>query len=160
MTPSPLQLDLYYFTKVSIEANAKFQRTDGLTATGNLPAIEVEYSHDTANPYRWMVALAVRNKPEDIASDPYNYEIKATGFMTVHKTVPEDKMMKLVAANAPALLYSAMREMLGMIASRGPFPMRHLPSVMFTDMQLSKPALTGKGNPKDRLPQTEQKAKA
>lgn len=136
MKNSSLQLDFYYFTKVNVEVNEQFKQTADMTKAGNMPDVEIQFGQAKTDNHKWQVSLAVKNLPDGIASEPYKYMINVVGFISVEKSVPEDAMMKLVAVNAPALLYPAVREMLHNMASRGPVPGRHLPSVMFTDLQI------------------------
>lgn len=147
MKKSPLQLDAYYFVKVSVEINPHFQATKDMTKEGTMPVADIEFLQANDDKYKWRISLALRNAPDEIVSDPYKYTIQAIAFITVDKSIPEEKMMKLVPINAPALLYPAIREMLHNIQSRGPVPGRHLPAAMFTDLQLTKadvPAATNR----------------
>jgi len=135
---SPLQLDAYYFAKVNVEVNPQFKQTKDMTKSGTMPVVDIQFAQANNAGHKWQVSVTAKNAPDTIAADPCIYTIQAVGFVTVDPSVPDDKMMKLVAVNAPALIYPAIREMLQSIASRGPFPGRHLPSVMFTDLQLTK----------------------
>jgi preprotein translocase subunit SecB len=55
------------------------------------------------------------------------------GFFEVDTGLPEEVIGDVVAANAPAILYSAARELILLVTGRGPFPPFSLPSATFID---------------------------
>ena len=138
MKPSQLQLKSYFFTKVSVEVNGKFVTDPDYSKSGNIPEINLEFAQKKKTPYEWQVKLHVRSSQKDEETTPYLYDIIVIGFFEVDKDVSEKQMMRLIAINAPALLYGPTREQLENISSRGPLPSRHLPSVTFIDTALTK----------------------
>ena len=138
MKSSQLQLKSYFFTRVFVEANKEFEVNDNFTECGNIPETKLEFAQDKKSPYNWQVVLNVQSSEKDKLTTPYFYDIKVVGYFEVAKDVSEKQMIKLVATNAPALLYGPAREQLANITGRGPLPGRYLPSVTFIDTTLTK----------------------
>lgn len=70
---------------------------------------------------------------EDAPCPPYTAEFEVVGFFAVVETFPEKRRTGMVQANAPAVLFGAVREMLTNLTSRGPYPAINLNTVTFID---------------------------
>lgn len=64
---------------------------------------------------------------------PYSIEAELVGFFEVDANIPQEKIGDIVSVNAPAVLYSAARELVLLVTGRGPFPPFLLPCSTFTD---------------------------
>src|SRR5262245_35625110 len=131
MNPAPLQLRGCYFTRVSVAV-----QPDANEADSNRVDLEVESeAHpQSENPRAWFIAVTVRVKAMDGASPGYLGEIEAVGTFSVIDSWKEDQVEKLVYINGSGIIYSAIREMICTITSRGFFPMLVIPSWSFSDM--------------------------
>lgn len=81
----------------------------------------------------WKVDLRIRNQNQDPKQFPYNFTIETSGIFEISDYIPIESRERIVAANAPALLYDASREILAMVTSRGPYSQVVLPTVTFID---------------------------
>ena len=126
MTPSPLQLERHFFTKVHIDANP-----DGKADVTNLIHCEEDVSVDSTNPLRFQVVLRLKIEDPQDKKPFYNGEVHAVGLFKVHEKFPEAKRMELVEANGAALLYGTIREQWCNLTARGPWPMACLNTVTF-----------------------------
>jgi preprotein translocase subunit SecB len=139
MKLSKLQLKTYDFIRVYVEANEKFSHKGTLTKAAEQPIVEAKFTRLNEPDYEWMVSLTVSNDGKFLNATPYKFNIAIRGFFTVDESVPADNLSRFIAANAPAMLYAPVREMLANIAARGPIQGRFLPAVTFADMTLVEP---------------------
>jgi len=127
MKNSPLRLEKYFFTVVSIRANPDGSPEAKWAVEASPQCISQE------NKRTWAVSLRLSVKPAGEAKPTYLAEVEIAGKFSVEESWPEERIEQLVHANASAILYSTAREMISSITSRGPWPMLLLPSVSFTD---------------------------
>ena len=86
-----------------------------------------------------MVSLNTEIANEGVAS-PYWGNLDAVGFFYIEPIEgdkEEKKLLKIVGANAPAILYSASRELYLFLAGRGPWLPLQWPTVHFADQELT-----------------------
>ena len=145
MNPSPLQLERHFFTKVHVDAH----RESDASPQGELRA-EVDVARAANDPRRYQLTLRLKLLPSADKKPRYTAEIHVVGLVRVAKNWPEPKVLQLVDANGPALLYGAAREMLCNITARGPWPMLCLQSVTF--VQPKAPATVQPSAPEMALP--------
>lgn len=130
MQPSLLRLDRIVFQKVRVEATPN-------------PILNAECEiNSCVNVYRnqdditkWKVQLTLTLAGQNA---PYTGEITAVGEYTVRGEQSEEASLNLVHVNGPAILYSAIREMVVNITGRGPHPAVLLPSITFIDRKQKK----------------------
>lgn len=126
MKPSPLQLERYFFSKIQLDAHITAE-----AKAKNTLDCGVEIGEAVDNPRRFQVSLELKLLPTGKETTPYTGEFHAVGFFRVADDWPEERIMQLVEANGPALLYGALREMVISLTSRGPWPALTLESVTF-----------------------------
>ncbi len=126
MSQSPLQLDRYFFVKISLEANAKGDPK----AVYNIEA-KTDVSRDESRDGHFLVSLTVRLKSLDDALPCYDGEVVVMGYFHVDQDYPPQKCEPLVAINGASILYGAIREMVSNLSARGPWPMLVLAPLNF-----------------------------
>jgi len=132
MQSSPLHLENYFFTRIHLDAceDPACQKAEG---SGQLKTQTRCQPHNN-EPLRWMVTLNLSIDQETEAPcPPYTVEFEVVGFFKVDESFPEEKRASLVKANAPAVLFGAVREMLTTLTLRGPYPPINLNTVTFID---------------------------
>lgn len=127
MKPSPLQLERYFFSKIELNAH-----TDADSKAEHTLQCGVEIGEAVDNPQRFQVTLQLKLLAPEKTRARYTGEFHAVGFFRVVEW-PKEKTMQLVATNGPAMLYSALREMIYTLTARGPWPAVTLKSVTFLD---------------------------
>ena len=130
MKASPLQLKQYWLSSLSVSTNPQFDPSGEAQLKIESNAQRTPNAHD---PKEWKVDLRVQSKVEDPKSFPYNFSLEITGVFGFATDVPAESREKIIAANGPALLYGALREILVSVTSRGPFSPVILPTVTFID---------------------------
>lgn len=133
MKNSSLKIRNYFVTSLSVKANpaddgAKMPLSDGVSTI-----TKVETAQRAENNREWKVALQINCTPAESNVCAYTIAADLVGFFEVDKELNEEKIGDVVAANAPAILYSAARELILLITGRGPFPPFALPSASFID---------------------------
>lgn len=154
MQPSPLELLFYYVESLRWKVEAGFDpgkpaplqcddlewhlQHDNESADGNAQnaakenvgntAPRKEISRETA--YRLRLSLPPRE-----GRFAYSFEIVVVGYFRLGEEVPDESIVRVLDANAPALLYGVAREALATSVGRGPFRPLILPTVHFQGLQ-------------------------
>jgi preprotein translocase subunit SecB len=124
---SPLQLKSYFFPHVLVTADPSFTPNDD-------KSIHVDYKVKTGlerdeEHNLYQVAVEIVATPDENAKIPYSIHLVGVGLFTVDEKFPEpEKLLKITGAS---IIYSAAREFLITITSRGPWPAVILPMVSF-----------------------------
>jgi preprotein translocase subunit SecB len=130
---SPLRIKNYFVTSLSVEANPAEDGAKSPLEDGVVTVTRVETAQHAENKRNWKVALQVNCTPTEKNVCAYEAAVELVGFFEIDKELSEDRIGDVVAANAPAVLYSAAREIILLITGRGPFPPFALPSATFID---------------------------
>jgi preprotein translocase subunit SecB len=130
---SPLKIKNYFVTNLSVKANPVEDGAKPLLEGGVNTVTKVETAQHAENKRDWKVALQVNCSPAEKNLCAYLITVELIGFFEVDKALSDDKIEDVVAANAPAILYSAARELILLATGRGPFPPFALPSATFID---------------------------
>lgn len=141
MQLSPLALNGYIITNLSIKAEIPKSFDEAQKAAASMADVstKVDLAKNGDNPRQWKVALQVFYHPTAPSHlSPYKIDIELLGFFEVAQSVDEKKINDIVAANAPAVLFGAARELVLLITSRGPMPPVTLPCVTFAGAHQSK----------------------
>lgn len=133
MILSPLHLKNYFVTNLSVQANPVTEGSQMVLQGGVNTVTTVETAQHAENKRDWKVAIQIRCSPENKNLCAYLISAELVGFFEVDKGLPEEVIGDVVAANAPAILYSAARELILLVTGRGPFPPFSLPSATFID---------------------------
>ncbi len=138
MKPSPLQLESHVFTRIHMDA---CEDPECLEVEGARQfQVNTQCQQHNEEPSRWMVTIRVSVSQKDgEPCPPYIFDIEAVGFFQVAEEYPAEKKAPMVKANAPAVLFGAVREMIANITARGPYPRFDLPTVTFIDEAQTKP---------------------
>lgn len=124
---APIDLKSYFFPFVQVAADPEFNEEQQEIS----PDIEVKSAveHDESNGI-YQVTLSITVLPEtEEAKLPYGIELIAVGLFTVIDKVEDP--VRMLKINGASILYSAAREFLITITSRGPWPSFVLPTASF-----------------------------
>ena len=130
-----LQLEGYFYPRIIIKADPKYKPSNGKRDVEI--DIKSKFSLRSEQERTWQVIIfikTIRNK----GSIPYDIEIQSVGFFKVALDYPEDEMEKLVEIGGPSILYSAARDFILTITSRGPWGELLIPSITFIKQQEKK----------------------
>lgn len=138
MLASPLELLDYRILSLHLES--LFPDDDSAVERSRFPSpadLDAKISQDVnvENESLRRVEVELTLSPAARSHAYYDFSIKMIGLFSIdlncHQTDPNLDPDRLVATNAPSLLYSAARELLLILTSRGPHPAMLLPTVRF-----------------------------
>ena len=159
MQASPLQLEIYFLKDLSFSLTNDLKKLEEENI--EFEGLEISIKDDTTSvdddPRRWHSEVVVEAKSKTKAKVPYVFKVVMAGFFSVDSDYPEERAKILAETNAPAILYSSIREIIINLTSRSPYPNLLLPSITFLKPpeEARKPAkkltkkITSKGKSKN-----------
>jgi len=139
MQKSLLNVEDYFFTLVEIKANPDFDAESDNTAI-NIKT-DFKFRQGKADSSNWQVVLTITLSGNGEQEVPYEGVMEAVGlfkFPNGSKALDEKKVLQIIGANGPAILYTAARELFLTVAGRGPWEPPCWPAVNFVDTKLEK----------------------
>jgi len=124
-----LQLEKYYYPNIVIKADPDYKLGKKPKSATKLN-VENQIRQVSVEKRTWEVILKLKGTPEKDPI-PYHFDLEVIGIFTVAPEFPEKEMEKLVQIAGASMLYSATREFVLMVTSRGPFPPITLPTISF-----------------------------
>ena len=150
MNISPLQLEHSLIEEINLKpARGAKEFCESL----NVEADPSFARHD-GDQTRWQVGLAIHFSGANDKPSPYEGMIKVTGLFRVAETMPEERLLRLVAVNAPSILYSTAREVIAGLTARGINGLFLLPSVSFVDVCIEPESKASEQPDKTTIPST------
>lgn len=144
MTLSPLQLKRYYVEEFACKANPDFKKKAEINTKGF--QVYFESGVNEKDNLKRRIRLTITQDISPDGNEPYSFKVVMVAFFEIIKEFFDkqgaEKVEQLVNANGPALLYSAARELLALISSRGPYTDKELdvflPSITFINFKPMK----------------------
>lgn len=130
MKNSPLTVQEYFFPHVEVTADPDFtsQESENLSEIDLQTKVVVISPDEEGDTYQVTLEITVLPEDEETIA-PYSVHLIAVGLFTVDEQWKDpEKLMNITGAS---ILYSAAREFLITITSRGPWPPMILPTVSF-----------------------------
>jgi preprotein translocase subunit SecB len=145
---SPLQLEVYFLKEFLFALTDGLEEIPGKAVQHDNLSIDVTSEVETRNnePRSFRCELTVESKNQEGHNYPYRFRVTYVGFFRMIEEIPADRVDLIARTNAPAILYSAAREALLPITSRGPYPGMMLPSITFL------PPPSAEESPKEEAP--------
>jgi preprotein translocase subunit SecB len=133
MKTSNLHLDNYFVKAFSFSANEDFEQTE--TNENSSPSFKVKCSYESIARKKHQRRCDVEIELTEISANsfPYIFSISLYGVFTINNHLETDMGEKLFRVNAPAILYSAAREIIFNMTSHTAHQAFLLPSVTFID---------------------------
>lgn len=123
----PLELKSYFFPYVQVAADAEYEPSENEVETNFEVKTSIEQD-ETGNIYQ--VVLEIVAEPENEESRiPYTINLITIGLFTVAEDFPDKE--KLLTITGASMLYSAAREFIITITSRGPWAPVFIPTFSF-----------------------------
>ncbi len=127
------QLERYFLTKLSVEANDKFV----LQEMPETQEVELRFNlglgENKDDPTKFQIVVGIDDLKAKKGELPYRIALEVVGQFLVDKDYkPEYKpadIRKIVQINGGSMLYSAARELVLTITGRGPWPALQLPTI-------------------------------
>ncbi|HXQ39326.1 MAG TPA: hypothetical protein VN843_35325 [Anaerolineales bacterium] len=134
MIASPLILEWYFIKELHVSWQSDFEGSKTTPLSVSDLSVEIFPSQNDEEPLNWLFELVVTLDDKTGKRFPYTFQIALVGFFEISKTYAEGNPSRaelLAKVNGPAVLYSAAREHITTVTSRGPHPEIILPTVTF-----------------------------
>jgi preprotein translocase subunit SecB len=144
MIPSPLSLEWYFIKELRVAWQPDFDGSEAKSLLVSDLSVEVLPSQNKEEPLKWGFELIITLEDKTGKRFPYTFQIALVGFFEISKAYAErnpNGAELLAIVNGPAVLYSAAREHITTVTSRGPYPEVILPTVTFLPVE-EKPSKT------------------
>ena len=139
MKAAQIELTDYFVSDLQFTANRDFDNKNPSTSTVDDLQVTNQASPKTDDPRNWQITLRIAlNAPPD-RNSPYSFLVEMIGFVHVADSVNEENIERLVRINGTSLVFSAAREIVRAITSRGPFKPILLPTVTFWEAKPQAP---------------------
>ncbi len=136
MKTSNLQLDNYFIKAFSFSVNDEFEQNKDVKDSSSFN-VKCNYSNIARKKYQRRCEVEIKLTEGSVSSFPYHFTIALYGIFTINKELSEETGEKLFRINAPALLYSAAREIIFNMTSHTKHQAFLLPSVSFIDEDIT-----------------------
>lgn len=134
MIASPLRLEWYFIKELRVAWQPEFDPSESSAVSVSDLSVEVVPSQNQEDPFKWAFEVSIALEDNTGKRFPYVFHIALAGFFEISKVYAEknpDGAELLAIVNGPAVLYSAAREHITTLTSRGPYPEVILPTVTF-----------------------------
>lgn len=138
MKPSLLDLQDYFVASLSLTANRSYDRAKGVKPCVGDLQVEPILAPDAKDSRHWQLTLKVNYRPGPDINTPYHFSVEIVGLFQLSPQVAEEKTKWWIETNATAVLYSALREVVRAVTSRGPYPALLLPTATFYEKTSAK----------------------
>lgn len=147
MKAAQIELTDYFVADLQFTANRDFDTENPFTARADDLQVTNQANPKQDEPRSWQITLRIALNAAPDRNSPYSFLVEMIGFVHVAESVNEENIERLVRINGTSLVFSAAREIVRAVTSRGPFRPVLLPTVTFWE---SKP----------QVPETTQESKA
>ncbi|HEV7375950.1 MAG TPA: protein-export chaperone SecB [Pyrinomonadaceae bacterium] len=140
MQLSRLALDDYFIKALSFALSSGFDQDREEGSEVEPPDLKVRSRLQHLKNKQWRCELRVELPSDPAGKFPYAFGLTLVGLFSIEKELSPDSDETLARSNAPAVLFSAAREVLASVSSRSGFPPFLLPTVTFAyDKQKNLP---------------------
>lgn len=160
MKTSNLQLDNYFIKAISFSHNKNFKNTEDAVIESPSLKVKCNYANAVKHSNSRECEVEISLTESSAGTFPYQFDIAMSGLFGVNPNLSSESAETLFRVNAPALLYSAAREIIFNITSHTEHQPFMLPSVSFIDEDTSDEkaaAAVPKAEKKKRTPKAAKK---
>jgi preprotein translocase subunit SecB len=138
MIPSPLHLEWYFIKDVHVAWQSEFDASEETAIKVSDLSVEVVPNQSVEQPLKWAFEVSIALEDNTGKRFPYIFQIALVGYFEIAPAYAEKNPSGaelLAVVNGPAVLYSAAREHITTLTSRGPYPELILPTVTFLPIE-------------------------
>lgn len=128
---APLQLERYVFTKLEIETNQDYVPQEVSPDNPIKLRLDIGLGEHSEDPTKFQVSMGIDELRAEKGVLPYRIALQVVGQFSVAQNFKPDDLKKLVQVNGASMLYSAARELVLLVTSRGPWSAFQLPTISF-----------------------------
>jgi preprotein translocase subunit SecB len=144
MKLSPVQLQIYYLSRVAIQPleevslnrSAPSEQPFDWTGTQLNSNVEFGWGDGQGEDLRaFAMKLRLSSSIDEKSTAPYSLDVEAVGYFTLVGDIPLNEREDIARVNGASLLFSALRELVFSITARFPKGALVLPTVNFFDLK-------------------------
>jgi len=140
MKAAQIELTNYFVSDLQFTANHGFDAEKPSTiAIEDLQATS-QATPKEDDPRSWQITLRIALNAPVERNAPYSFTVEIIGFIHVADSVKDDRIERFVRINGTSLIFSAAREIVRAVTSRGPFKALLLPTVTFWEAKPEPPS--------------------
>ena len=128
---APLQLERYVFTKLEIEANPDYVPQEASSDNPIKLRLDIGLGEHQEDSTKYQVSISIDELRAEKGSLPYRIALQVVGQFSAAQNFKPDDLKKVVQVNGASMLYSAARELVLLVTSRGPWSAFQLPTISF-----------------------------
>ena len=128
---APLQLERYVFTKLEIEANPDYVPQEISSDNPIKLRLDIGLGEHQEDSTKYQVSIGIDELRAEKGVLPYRIALQVVGQFSVHQNFKPEDLKKIVQVNGASMLYSAARELVLLVTSRGPWSAFQLPTISF-----------------------------
>ena len=139
MKLAPLQLLDYWVERLHMDANEHYNSNKEV----DIYKDSLDISHDVSRLKQdndpemvgtsWIVTIQLTQSVSKDKNIPYAFDLIMRGIVAAHPDLKEEKLHRVIEANAPAMLFGSAREVIRAATGRGPHAPVIIPSTNFLD---------------------------
>lgn len=134
MNLAPLQLNDYFLTDLSLQANPNFDSSKPADDCVETLVVAPQYSQTKDNAEKgteWLVSLDISQTIPEGGNLPYAFSLRIQGTILASPHLTGVRLQRAMHANGPAMLFGAAREIIRAATGRGPWNAVIIPSTNF-----------------------------
>lgn len=128
---APLQLERYVFTKLEIEANPDYVPQEASSDNPIKLRLDIGLGEHQEDSTKYQVSIGIDELRAEKGALPYRIALQVVGQFSVNQDFRPEDLKKIVQVNGASMLYSAARELVLLVTSRGPWSAFQLPTISF-----------------------------
>lgn len=138
---APLLLDSYFIEEVHVETNIKYRSAGEIDTLLDVDVEEARQrrAKDGAQPFSMRLSVNTNSKPETFKKAKYRISLVLFAQFHIAPGVPRDLADRLVALNAPSILYGLARGHVAQATALCPWGRALLPTFNFVKLRAQKP---------------------
>ena len=128
-SPPPLQLENAFYDLVHVDAHADYSPGPD-DQVGEVPVrIDLRTAQLKDEPDLWNLVMDVSIARDGDTVPPYDIRVRCWSVFRLAPNLDGDKAAQLTRVTGGSIVYSGMREFIGMLTSRGPWGGFFLPTI-------------------------------
>jgi preprotein translocase subunit SecB len=131
MRPASISLTTYFVRELQFKLNDSFERLRPYIPTLEDLEVTTDAVTKTEDRRSWELCLRLALNPAPERNSPYSFLIEIAGIVQVEASVKDENIERFVRINGTSLLFSAAREIVRAVTSRGPHGSILVPTVTF-----------------------------
>jgi preprotein translocase subunit SecB len=158
MRAAPISLTNYFVSELQFQSNRTFDPKNPFEIKIEDIDVKKDAKPSTEDRRKWEVTLEVKLIERPERNLPCNLALEMLGLVEVDQSVKDENIERFVQINGVSLVFSAAREIVRAITSRGPNGSILLPTVTFWQPKSEAPPVIEKteipsgDNPKETAP--------